>query len=234
MTRATERIVYPELEKELTAYYESKSVRLDVYVKDSDKVYDIEMQNQPSNFLPLRTRYYQSMIDVDNLLKGDDYSNLKESFIIFICTFDPFNNALPCYTFKSICKENTNIELNDKTSKIIFNSTAYDKEKDVEISAFLKYIKTQEATDDFTNRLKTFVEKAKHNKELRSYYLSMNIHDSDIRRVAFQEGIEQGAEQKAIETAKNMLIDKIPLEQIVKWTNLPLEKIQELQKELSK
>ncbi len=234
MTRATERIVYPELEKELTAYYESKSVRLDVYVKDSDKVYDIEMQNQPSNFLPLRTRYYQSMIDVDNLLKGDDYSNLKESFIIFICTFDPFNNALPCYTFKSICKENTNIELNDKTSKVIFNSTAYDKEKDVEISAFLKYIKTQEATDDFTNRLKTFVEKAKHNKELRSYYLSMNIHDSDIRRVAFQEGIEQGAEQKAIETAKNMLIDKIPLEQIVKWTNLPLEKIQELQKELSK
>ena len=63
-----ERIVYPELEKELSAYYESKSVRLDVYVKDSDKVYDIEMQNQPSNFLPLRTRYYQSMIDIDNLL----------------------------------------------------------------------------------------------------------------------------------------------------------------------
>ena len=61
-----ERIVYPELEKELTAYYESKSVRLDVYVKDSNKVYDIEMQNQPTNFLPLRTRYYQSMIDVDN------------------------------------------------------------------------------------------------------------------------------------------------------------------------
>ena len=242
-----DHIVYPELEKELTAYYESKSVRLDVYVKDSDKIYDIEMQNQPSSFLPLRTRYYQSMIDVDNLLKGDDYSNLKESFIIFICTFDPFNNALPCYTFKNICKENTTIELNDKTSKIIFNSTAYDKEKDVEISAFLKYIKTQEATDDFTNRLKTFVEKAKHNKELRSYYLSMNIHDSDIRRVAFQEGrdsgfsegeafgieqgISQGAEQKAIETAKEALKNNIPLEIIAKITGLPIEKVQQLKEE---
>ena len=239
-----ERIVYPELEKELTAYYESKSVRLDVYVKDSDKVYDIEMQNQPSNFLPLRTRYYQSMIDVDNLLKGDDYSNLKESFIIFICTFDPFNNALPCYTFKSICKENTNIELNDKTSKIIFNSTAYDKEKDVEISAFLKYIKTQEATDDFTNRLKTFVEKAKHNKELRSYYLSMNIHDSDIRRVAFQEGrnsgfsegevlgikkgLSQGAEQTKIETAKKLLLENIAPEIISRATGLSLDEIEKI------
>ena len=225
-----ERIVYPELEKELTAYYESKSVRLDVYVKDSDKVYDIEMQNQPTNFLPLRTRYYQSMIDVDNLLKGDDYSNLKESFIIFICTFDPFNYELPCYTFKNICKENTNIELNDKTSKIIFNSTAYDKEKDVEISAFLKYIKTQEATDDFTNKLKTFVERAKHNNELRSYYLSMNIHDSDIRRVAFQEG----AEQTKIETAKNLLTMNLSLEQIAQATSLPLEKIQELASEVTK
>ncbi|MBO5117528.1 MAG: Rpn family recombination-promoting nuclease/putative transposase, partial [Treponema sp.] len=223
-------------EKELTAYYEMKSVRLDVYVKDSDKIFDIEMQNQPTNYLPLRTRYYQSMIDVDNLLKGEEYSNLKESFIIFICQFDPFNENLPCYTFKNICKENTNIELQDKTSKIIFNSTAYDKEKDIEISSFLKYIKTQEATDDFTIKLNSFVEKAKQNQELRSYYLSMNIHDSDIRRVALaegkqiglQEGLTQGAEQKAIETAKKFLKEGLPAEQIARCTDLPLEKVQEL------
>ena len=228
-----DHIVYPELEKELTAYYESKSVRLDVYVKDSDKIYDIEMQNQQSNFLPLRTRYYQSMIDVDNLLKGEIYSDLKESFIIFICTFDPFNAELPCYTFKNICKDDTTIELKDKTSKIIFNSTSYEKEKDVDIRKFLKYIKTQEATDDFTNRLNTFVEKAKNNKDLRSIYLSMNIHDSDIRRIALQEGIEQGAEQKAIEAAIESLKNNLSVELISKITGLPLEKIQELEKELA-
>jgi predicted transposase/invertase (TIGR01784 family) len=213
-----------------------KSVRLDVYVKDSDKIFDIEMQNQPTNYLPLRTRYYQSMIDVDNLLKGEEYSNLKESFIIFICQFDPFNENLPCYTFKNICKENTNIELQDKTSKIIFNSTAYDKEKDIEISSFLKYIKTQEATDDFTIKLNSFVEKAKQNQELRSYYFSMNIHDSDIRRVALaegkqiglQEGLTKGAEQTKIETAKKFLKEGLPAEQIARCTDLPLEKVQEL------
>ena len=227
-----DHIIYPELEKELTAYYEMKSVRLDVYVKDSDKIFDIEMQNQPTNYLPLRTRYYQSMIDVDNLLKGEEYSNLKESFIIFICQFDPFNENLPCYTFKNICKENTNIELQDKTSKIIFNSTAYDNEKDIEISSFLKYIKTQEATDDFTIKLNSFVEKAKQNQELRSYYLSMNIHDSDIRRVALAEGkqigLQEGAEQTKIETAKNMIHKNIPLETIAECTDLPLEKVKEL------
>jgi hypothetical protein len=60
----------------------------------------------------------------------------------------------------------------------------------------------------------------------------MNIHDSDIRRVAFQEGEKQGAEQKAIETAKKMILDKLPLDQIEKWTSLPLEKIQQIEQEI--
>ena len=68
----------------------------------------------------------------------------------------------------------------------------------------------------------------------------MNIHDSDIRRVALaegkqiglQEGLEQGlsqgAERKAIETAKNMIHKNIPLETIAECTGIPLEKVQEL------
>ncbi|MBQ7970688.1 MAG: Rpn family recombination-promoting nuclease/putative transposase [Treponema sp.] len=229
-----DHIIYPELEKELSVFYESKSVRLDVYIKDSDRVFDIEIQNYPQEHLPLRTRYYQSMIDVDNLLKGEEYSNLKESFVIFICTFDPFNCDIPCYTFKNICKENTNVELNDKTTKIIFNSLAHNKEKDIEISAFLKYIKTQEATDDFTTRLNSFVQKAKQNQELRSYYLSMNIHDSDIRREALKEGISHGAELTKIETAKKMIQKNIPDETIAECTGISLEKILELKQTIKK
>ena len=56
----------------------------------------------------------------------------------------------------------------------------------------------------------------------------MNIHDSDIRRVALAEGREQGAEQTKIETAKNMIHKNIPLETIAECTDLPLEKVKEL------
>ena len=98
------------------------------------------------------------------------------------------------------------------------------------------YIKTQEATDDFTTRLNSFVQKAKQNQELRSYYLSMNIHDSDIRREALKEGIEQGisqgAEQKAIETAKKMILKNIPLDTIAECTGLDLEKVESLKEEM--
>ena len=58
------------------------------------------------------------MIDVDNLMRGQNYLELKESFVIFITTFDPFGYKMPVYTFKNICKENTNITLEDETSKI--------------------------------------------------------------------------------------------------------------------
>jgi len=43
-------IEYPELQKSIKAGYEPHGIRLDVYVQDSDKAYDIEMQNQFKNY----------------------------------------------------------------------------------------------------------------------------------------------------------------------------------------
>ena len=43
-----------------------------------------------------------------------------------------------------------------------------------------------------------------------------------------EQGIERGSEQKAIETAKKFLQEGLPVEQIARCTDLPLEKVQEL------
>ena len=176
-----EKLEYPELQKSISTYYESKGVRLDVYVKDSDKVFDIEVQNDSAISLPKRMRYYQSMVDMDSLLKGKDYSELKESFIIFICQYDPFTEGLPCYTFKNLCIQDKNLELCDETTKIIFNSTAYDKEKNVDIRKFLKYIRTKVPTSNLTDKINNMVEEQKENDKFRTEYLSMNLHDRDIK-----------------------------------------------------
>ncbi|MBE6351612.1 MAG: Rpn family recombination-promoting nuclease/putative transposase [Treponema bryantii] len=234
-----DRLEYPELQKSISTFYESKGVRLDVYVKNSNRVFDIEIQNDFQIALPRRTRYYQSMIDMDDLLKGADYSELKESFIIFVCQFDPFKADLPCYTFKNLCLEDNNINLKDGTTKIIFNSTAYEKENNLEISAFLKYIKTKVPTNNFTDRLHRLVEEHKINNKFRNEYFAMNLHDRDITRKAFAEGealgvekgISQGAEQNKIETAKKFIKMGFSFEQIAEGTNLSLEKVQQLAEE---
>ena len=65
-----EDIEYPELQKSLKPGYETHGIRLDVYVKNRDAVYDIELQNKHYNALGKRMRFYQRLIDADSLLKG--------------------------------------------------------------------------------------------------------------------------------------------------------------------
>ena len=127
-----ERLEYPELQKSITPHYENKGVRLDVYVQDSTRVFDVEVQNILDDELPTRTRYYQSMMDIDLLLKGKKYSELKECYVIFVCKDDFFGENLPCYSFSNLCHEKLNLELGDKTHKIIFNASSFSKEKDLE------------------------------------------------------------------------------------------------------
>ena len=113
---------------------------------------------------------------------------------------------------------------------------AFEKEKNVAISAFLRYISKRIPTDNFTEKLHTLVEKAKDNQKLRSKYLAMNLHDRDIKKQAYkdglEEGISQGALQTKLETARNMLAYGDSIEKIAKITNIPLETVKELAKEI--
>ena len=48
-------------EETLIIDHDAKAIRLDVYVKDSDHVYDVEVQVVNTHDLPERARYYQSV-----------------------------------------------------------------------------------------------------------------------------------------------------------------------------
>ncbi len=234
-------IEYPELEKTIAPYYTTKGVRLDVYLKDEDKIIDVEIQSYPQEALGKRTRYYQSMIDIDALMKGENYPSLKDSYILFICKDDPFKDenekyfALPCYTFSNICHENPQVNLNDKCVKVIYNASAYKAEKDERIRAFLHFIHTNEpGKDEFSNRLSALVEKVKDNDRFRRDYAAMNLHDFDITRAAKKEGIAEGERRKAIEDASEFLKEDISPEIIARCVKLPLEQIKQLQMQLKR
>ena len=232
-----EKVEYPELQKEIRPYYESKGVRLDVYVKDSDHIYDIEIQTYHDKNLAKRTRVYQSMIDADNLMRGQDYIELKESFVIFITTFDPFGYEMPVYTFKNICKENKEIILQDETSKIFFNATAYKKESDIAIRRFMGYLLNKEPTDDFTRKLDNLVNSIKSNKQFRKGYDNMGaVQYMDARREGIalgrEQGIsigkQQGMQLANITSAKKLLKMGLTLDQIAAAVNLPLAEVKRL------
>ena len=237
------KIQYPKLEKRIAPYYTSKGVRLDVYLKDTDKIIDIEMQTSSFTALGKRTRYYQSMIDIDALLKGEKYPNLKDSYILFICKDDPFQDetekgyGLPCYTFKDVCLQNSEVNLNDKSLKVIYNASAYEKETDSKIRDFLHFVYTDvPGEDDFTKLLSATVEKIKENDKFRRDYTAMNLHDFDITEEAkkqgriegLNEGLELGTQQKAVEGAIILIKDfNAEPELAATKMNAPLEKVLE-------
>ena len=85
------------------------------------KVRDIEMQNWHFDALGMRTRFYQSLIDADSLLRGMDYKNLPESIIIFICKDDPFSDGIQRYTFRTKCDESESANFNRAVRKLQFS-----------------------------------------------------------------------------------------------------------------
>ena len=170
------------------------------------------------------------------------------SVCLFICKKDPFMDAdekpygLPCYTFSNICHEDSNVNLNDKTLKVIYNASAYKEEKDQRIRDFLHFVCTNEpGKDSFTNRLSAIVEKLKDNEKFKGDYLAMNLHDRDLIRMTRKEaiedgiamGISQGARNNAIENALKALKMNLSIEQVSEITSLSLEEVRELTKDIA-
>ena len=227
-----DKIEYPVLQKTISPHYKSKGIRLDVYVEDSNRVYDIEIQNVLDENLAKRTRYYQSMMDIDLLLKGKNYTELKESFVIFVCKEDFFGLNLPCYSFSNICKENPDLQLGDESHKIIFNASAFANEKNLEKKSILEYIIDKKSTSDFTEQLDDLVELTKINELFRSDYMAWGLAEFDAeqrgKKEGYSEGVADGEYHAKIETAKKFLTMGLSLEQISQGTGLSIDEIKNL------
>ena len=182
-------------ERQLRYTVDGKPIRLDIYTKDENSIYDAEMQNLnhqrvESLDLPKRSRFYQSMIDSDFLQKNGSYRHLPEGNILFLCTFDPFGLDLPKYTFMNVCKENTNLCLKDGTFKIFYNCASKAEEIPKDVEALYQYIQTGIESSELTKQIHQAVKKARRNEIWRSEYMKELLHDQDVREEGREEVIQ--------------------------------------------
>ena len=195
-------IRYPDTEKSIGIRLDSKAVRLDVYVEDEiGMVYNIEMQTTKGRDgeLPRRTRYYQGMIDMDLLGKGVYYDDLRQSYIIFICTFDLFGLDERIYTFRNRCMEQPEIELGDGTTKIFLNAKGLKGHVDEDLEDFLQYVDGKPARSRFTQEMAQEVESVKRQDEMRREFVTLYMEYQKQRREGAAEGFERGRREGRIE-----------------------------------
>lgn len=216
--------------------FASKGIRMDVYARDADrlKAYNIEMQTTDTEELPERARYYQGVMDVDLLKSGQQYKELKTTYIIFICLDDVFKKGLAKYTFENLCVEDKETKLGDRTQKVFYICKNYDKLLDTRQKAFLRMVTQNSSSDDFTQRVGGLVESAKRNTQWRQQFMEWDREMAYMRAKGRAEGREEGAQEKAVEDARNFIaMNVLTPEQIAQGTGLPLEQVLELQKELA-
>ena len=234
------RLEYKSFEKDLKLEIDKRGIRLDVYIADSDRVFDLEMQTTDKKNLGCRMRYYQSLIDAELLDKGANFNDLKESNIIFFCTFDPFRKGLPQYTFCNSCEELPDLKLDDKCRKIAYNVNAFEKVDDEKIRKLLEFISTGKSETPLTNKICKELKRVQGNEEWRAEYMTWEMLKQDTYDSGFsageeygiaigeKRGISLGAYQKAVETAKKFLSMGLSVEQVADGTGLSVEEIEKL------
>ena len=192
-------------EKCLQITEDSRGVRYDIFVEDSeDVVYDAEMQNYDNaDELPLRTRYYQSMIDLSMMTVGQRFKDLKESYVIFICTFDPYGEGERCYDFSNRCGKKGELSFGDKRTILIYNVTGKSDNLNDDTNEFLDFIKDGTVSGDLSDSLNKAVKDARHNKNWRSEYMMhmANYWDNIDQgkelgmEIGIRQGIKEGRQQ---------------------------------------
>ncbi len=188
-------VVFLEDQEFLNPDYAAKGIRMDVYLEDAgNAVYNVEMQTENTGELPERSRYYQAVIDINLIKRGEDYAALKKSYVIFICTFDLFGAGRQIYHFENLCREDPAIRLDDGTEKIFLNtkgrkeSKAAPEEVGEDLWNLLGYLEGAAPCDAYTEELDKAVRTAREHREWRREYMKLEVMRWDMRREGRAEG----------------------------------------------
>ena len=233
---------------------EDKRGLLDIKAETDDgTVLDIEMQMEDKKNIEERGTLYLANMITSQLQVGDDYTTLKKSIVIFITNY----NFLKRNSYHSIGK----IKF-DKTLKEEYVDMGYKTEDEeaskyiefhyIELPKYKKKTQSEFTKLDqwmcvFTNRKGEMMLAEKENKEIKKAmntldYISSDpkererhnsvIMDEYNRLISEQNFFEAGKEEGIIETAKEMIKKKLPIDLICEITKLTKEEVEKIKESI--
>ena len=229
--KSIEDIRLIEIQKTIREGIDTRGVGLDLFVGGSREVIDTEIQTAMTPDLGPRTRAYHAMMGGDVLNKfkneGKTYNDMPESYVIFICTFDPFKQGKHVYTFRNFCCEDKNIALADGSTTMFLNAYGQDK-ADPKMKAFLDFIIGKECEDPFIRELRHELYIAKHSAQWRGEYMRALMERNEITAKGIEIGIAQGERKNQLLTARRMIDGGLDDNTICMYSGLSTEEIRRL------
>ena len=125
------KVVKAKGQEEIRSFsVDGRTVRLDIMAVDSDgKKIDIEVQTGEKGSDIKRARYHSSLLDSGMLKKGQDFSEIRDSYVIFIYKHDKFHAGLPVYHINRYVGETG--EMFEDGSNIIYVNGTYSGDDDL-------------------------------------------------------------------------------------------------------
>lgn len=204
-------------QKELTGGAALHGVRLDVCLEDENHTqYDVEMQTGTSYDLEKRIRYYQSSIDRRTLKSAESYRDLRQSYVIFICTDDYYKRGLAVYKRKSVIEGAEDVAYDDGSHAYILNASFTEGNSSTDVLDFLRYIdagyrgRPLDVKSDYVAQIEQAVEAVKTDEEMEGTYMTLAMKLQDVKWEGRQEGERNKllADIKALMETLNLTADK--------------------------
>ena len=182
------------------AFDDERGVRFDAIIEDDqERFYDVEMQvaNQPG--LGKRVRYYQAQIDQETLKKSEDYDDLRESYVIFFCAFDPCGQDRRLYQFHYYEDDDRQLRLPTNSHVILINALGTKGQITPALAAVLDVMnRRRDNANPLAVRLVKEIDGYNRDKKRRRALMNLKMRLKDEWKLGLSEGLDQGrAEGKA-------------------------------------
>ncbi|WP_276860393.1 Rpn family recombination-promoting nuclease/putative transposase [Limosilactobacillus ingluviei] len=193
------------------AFDDERGVRFDAIIEDDqERFYDVEMQvaNQPG--LGKRVRYYQAQIDQETLKKGEDYDDLRESYVIFFCAFDPCGQDRRLYQFHYYEDVDRQLRLSTNSHVILINALGTKGQITPALAAVLDVMnRRRDNQNPLAVSLVKEIDGYNRDKKRRRALMNLQMRLKDERRLGLSEGRAEGRAEGRDEMQDEMTLGLI-------------------------
>lgn len=205
-----------QTQKDMKRLAGARSICLDAYGTDSTgKKYDLEIQRQDKGADPHRARYHSSVMDVENLDAGQEFSELPETYTIFIIEKDFYGRGVPVYPVERI--NTATSEPFDDGEHILYVNGEYRGDSDL---GKLMYDFNCTNADDMNFEL--IAERTRYLKENPKGVNEMCKVIEDMRREEREEGRLEGMQEIVLKMLED---ERYSIEELAALSGFSTEEI---------
>ena len=154
-------------------------------------LYNIEVQNSSAGAIPKRARYHAALMDTHTLKKGEKFSKLPESYVIFITDKDVLGEGEQLYQIERVIRKSGNL-FKDGSHILYFNTARQDDNALGKLARDFKEANPKEIQSEVLSHRVASLKEGNLDREGEK---KMNVLLEKYRKKAVEEGMEKGFEQ---------------------------------------